>query len=213
MTKAKSAPAAAAHNEADQAQATPATPETTLGQDVAAFEATLPVKELLKEVAAFNHVDLINANTTGILVLFPYVPRTMAPGVEYPVMKGHLDTRNVKVPVSAFMKSTDEGRPYLSLSIGVTGQAHIGGAVFRQEVQSDLDGRWRFVPGKENERFGLIAKTEKVADHAYDTIFQLNFSGKRRLSGAGVPYIKGNVYPMRHDGAELEPAAAMAGCF
>ena len=195
-----------------QVNTTAAAPDQELDQAVSAFEASLAAKaSAVPDSDEVIFVDLINADTRGVLVLFPYEPTNPEPGKEYPVMKGNLDTRNVKVPVSAFMKKTDEGRYYLSLSIGRKGQEHIGGAIFRQEIQNPADGAWVFVPGKENERFGIVAKTVKVGEGDYQPVFELNFSGKRRLSGAGVPYIKGNIYPVR---VELEnPAAAMAGCF
>lgn len=157
-------------------------------------------------------VDLVDASTRGVLTLFPYTPRHVEPGKTYPAMTGHLDTRRVKIPVSAFAKRTEEGRDFLSLSIGPQGQAHIGGAMFRQEQQNPENGLWELAPGKENERFGLIGKTVQVpGTEDYDTVFELRFYGKRRLSGAGVPYIKAQVYPARKAGGEAE--GAMAGCF
>ncbi|MGY8573465.1 hypothetical protein L0936_19310 [Paracidovorax citrulli] len=157
-------------------------------------------------------VDLIDAHTRGVLVLFPYTPRNVEEGKIYPAMTGHLDTRRVKIPVSAFAKKTDEGRAFLSLAIGPRGQNHIGGAVFRQEEQNPRTGLWELTPGKENERHGVIGKTVQIeGTDQYETVFQLRFYGKRRLSGAGVPFIKAQVYPERKAGDEDEQA--MEGCF
>jgi hypothetical protein len=157
-------------------------------------------------------VDLIDANTRGVLTLFPYVPRIVEDGKTYPKMTGHLDTRRVKMPVSAFAKKTEEGREFLSLSIGPQGQNHIGGAVFRQEEQNQEDGLWELAPGKENDRYGVIGKTVQIeGTQDYETVFELRFYGKRRISSGGVPYIKAQVYPERKTGEDTEPA--MEGCF
>lgn len=156
-------------------------------------------------------VDLIDANTRGVLVLFPYNPRTVEAGKTYPAMTGHLDTKRVKIPVSAFAKVTEEGREFLSLAIGPQGQNHIGGAVFRQEEQNQSHGLWELAPGKENDRYGVIGKTQLIeGTEDYETVFELRFYGKRRISGAGVPFIKAQVYPERKAG---DAAEAMAGCF
>ena len=156
-------------------------------------------------------VDLIDANTRGVLVLFPYNPRNVEAGKTYPVMTGHLDTKRVKIPVSAFVKVTEEGREFLSLAIGPQGQNHIGGAVFRQEEQNQGNGLWELAPGKENDRYGVIGKTQLIeGTEDYETVFELRFYGKRRISGAGVPFIKAQVYPERKAG---DAAEAMAGCF
>jgi len=157
-------------------------------------------------------LSAINAETRGVLVLFPYAPQERKEGVMYPVMKGSLDTRDAKVRVSAFAHKTDEGREYLSLSIGSEGEDHIGGAVFRHESQNPLNGLWELAPGKENERFGAIAKSVPGAEPGtYDNLFQLRFYGKRKLSPTGVAYIKCNVYPERKEGAEA--LSAMKDCF
>lgn len=156
-------------------------------------------------------VDLIDANTRGVLTLFPYSPRNVEANKVYPVMTGHLDTKRVKIPVSAFAKKTEEGREFLSLSIGPQGQNHIGGAVFRQEEQNQTNGLWELAPGKENDRYGVIGKTVQIeGTEDYETVFELRFYGKRRLSGAGVPYIKAQVYPERKAG---DAENAMDGCF
>lgn len=156
-------------------------------------------------------VDLIDANTRGVLTLFPFRPRNVEAGKTYPVMTGHLDTKRVKIPVSAFAKKTEEGREFLSLSIGPQGQNHIGGAVFRQEEQNQSNGLWELAPGKENDRYGVIGKTVQIeGTEDYETVFELRFYGKRRLSGAGVPYIKAQVYPERKAG---DAEDTMDGCF
>lgn len=156
-------------------------------------------------------VDLIDADTRGVLTLFPYQPRNVAAGKTYPVMTGHLDTRRLKIAVSAFAKTSEEGREFLSLSIGPQGQDHIGGAVFRQEEQNQIDGLWELAPGKENDRYGVIGKTVHVPrTDGYQTVFELRFYGRRRLSSAGVPYIKAQVYPERKTGDVMH---AMEGCF
>lgn len=156
-------------------------------------------------------VDLIDASTRGVLTLFPYAPRNVEAGKAYPVMTGHLDTKRVKIPVSAFAKKTEEGREFLSLSIGPQGQNHIGGAVFRQEEQNQTNGLWELAPGKENDRYGVIGKTIQIdGTEDYETVFELRFYGKRRLSGAGVPYIKAQVYPERK---ATDAENAMDGCF
>ena len=157
-------------------------------------------------------LSLINADTRGVLVLFPYAPQEREEGKVYPVMKGSLDTRDAKVRVSAFAHKTDEGREYLSLSIGSAGDDHIGGALFRHELQNPLNGLLELAPGKENERFGAIAKSVPGAEPGtYDNLFQLRFRGKRKLSPTGVAYIKCNVYPERKEGADA--LAAMNECF
>lgn len=158
-------------------------------------------------------VDLIDANTRGVLTLFPFTPRNVEEGKMYPVMTGHLDTKRVKIPVSAFAKMTEEGRQFLSLAIGPKGQNHIGGAVFRQEEQNQDNGEWVLAPGKDNERHGVIGKTVLVeGTDEYETVFELRFYGRRKLSGTGVPYIKAQVYPeQRKPGTDA--ASAMAGCF
>lgn len=157
-------------------------------------------------------VDLIDAGTRGVLVLFPYEPRTRQEGKTYPVMTGQLETKRACIPVSAFAKKTEEGRSFLSLAIGPKDQIHIGGAVFRQEEQNQANGLWELTPGKENERHGVIAKTERIeGSDEYETVFQLRFYGKRRMSAAGVPYIKAQVYPERK--GDDTTAQAMEACF
>jgi hypothetical protein len=160
-----------------------------------------------------NPVDLINAETRGVLVLFPYKPLNPVEGTKYPVLKGHLDTKNVRCPVSVFTHVTEEGREYASLSIGVKAQEHIGGALFRHEVQNEINGAWELTPGKENLRFGQIAKSICIDEDKkeYEIIFQLQVSGLRKMSNGGVPFIKANVYPVRNKADEsLE---AMQACF
>jgi hypothetical protein len=172
------------------------------------------VTEAEKQFAQLDRVqlvDLIDTNTRGVLTLFPYRPRSVEAGKVYPAMTGHLDTKRVKIPVSAFAKKTEEGREFLSLSIGPQGQSHIGGAVFREEEQSQNNGLWELAPGKENDRHGVICKTvQKEGAEDYVTVFELRFYGKRRLSGAGVPYIKAQVYPERKAN---DAENAMDGCF
>lgn len=189
------------------------TPRTVAAADDA--EIARLVTEAERSFAQSNQahlVDRINADTRGVLTLFPYTPRNPEPGKTYPAMTGHLDTKNVKIPVSAFAKMTEEGREFLSLAIGPKGQNHIGGAVFRSEEQSEADGLWTLTPGKENDRHGVIAKTRLIdGTDEYETVFELRFYGRRRLSGAGVPFIKAKVYAERRDGEATE--ADMAGCF
>lgn len=158
--------------------------------------------------------DLVDANTRGVLTLFPFKPRTLEQGKTYPVMTGHIDTRRVKVPVAAFEHTTDEGRVYLSLSIGSKGQNHIGGAVFRQEEQNLENGKWELTPGKENDRWGVLNKQVPIAGpDKFETVFELRFYGKRLESKAGVFYIKAQVYPQRIDGAPGQDDAARKDCF
>jgi hypothetical protein len=155
----------------------------------------------MQERGQVHLADLIDANTRGVLTLFPFKPREMVAGKKYPVMSGHIDTKRVKVPVSAFEHTTDEGRKFLSLSIGVKDQNHIGGAVFREEVQNQTNGKWELTPGKENDRFGLLNKQVLIAGtEEYETVFELRFYGKRVESRAGVYYIKAQVYPERKEG-------------
>lgn len=181
----------------------------TPAQDPELERLVTEVERQSQQRAQVQVVDLINADTRGVLVLFPYTPRSVEAGKTYPVMTGHLDTRRVKIPVSAFAKMTDEGREFLSLSIGRKGQDHIGGAVFRQEEQNQTNGLWELAPGKENERHGVICKTVPIeGTDKYETVFELRFYGKRRLSDAGVPYLKAQVYPERRSGD-----GAMDGCF
>jgi hypothetical protein len=158
--------------------------------------------------------DLIDANTRGVLTLFPFKTREPVEGKTYPVMAGHIDTRRVKVPVAAFEHTTDEGRVYLSLSIGLKDQNHIGGAVFRQEEQNPQNGLWELTPGKENDRWGVLSKQIPVGgSDEYETIFELRFYGKRTESRAGVFYIKAQVYAERKDGVTLADGAAKNTCF
>lgn len=158
-------------------------------------------------------VNRINAETRGVLVLFPFSPRSVDEGKVYPVMTGHLDTKNVKVAVSAFARMTDEGREFLSLAIGPQGEAHIGGAVFRLEEQSPIDGKWLRTPGKELDRFGVISKQVKFeGSDEYETIYQLRFYGRARVTAAGVPYIKAKVYPERREASPAD-LDALDGCF
>ncbi len=155
----------------------------------------------------------INENTRGVLVLFPYTPKDgeAVQGKDYPVMTGHIDTRNAKIPVAAFSKMTDEGREFLSLSIGFINHEHIGGALFRQEQQDPGNGKWEVAPGKGNDRFGIIQKQVKDGEK-YQTVFELRFYGGRKLSRQNVPFIKAQIYPQRKEG---EPAndQVMEGCF
>lgn len=59
----------------------------------------------------------------------------------------------------------------------------------------------------------MIGKTVQIpGTEDYETVFELRFYGKRRLSGAGVPYIKAQVYPERKAGG-AEAEEAMNGCF
>lgn len=160
-----------------------------------------------------NAADLITADTRGVLVLFPYEPLNRREGIRYPVMKGHLDSKNVRCPASVFAHVTEEGRQYISLSLGVEGEEHIGGAMFRHEEQSPDNGLWELVPGKENLRFGQITKSVIVDKDTkkYDVVFQLQVNGKRKMSAGGVPFIKADVYPLREKADEsLE---AMKDCF
>lgn len=157
-------------------------------------------------------VDLINADTRGVLTLFPYAPRDVQEGKSYPALTGYLDTRRVKIPVSAFTKHTEAGRLFLSLSIGPKGQAHLGGALFRQEEQDAANGLWKLAPGKENDRYGVLGRTVKIdGSDEYQTLFELRCQGKRRLSRAGQPYIKAAVYPLRKAAAVEE--GALEACF
>jgi uncharacterized protein (DUF736 family) len=157
-------------------------------------------------------VSLIDAGTQGVLTLFPFTPREVEPGKTYPLMTGVLDTKRVKIQVSAFAKTSEEGRTFLSLSVGAPGQDHIGGALFRQEEQVEATGLWASTPGKESDRFGVIAKQVKnAALDDYETVFSLRVKGARRLSRGGVPYIKARVYPER--GAVPADGQAMSGCF
>lgn len=196
---------------------TNAQPGKAAPTDALAFDAEMDrlVTEAEKQFTRRDQVqlvDLIDANTRGVLTLFPYVPRTFEAGKTYPAMTGHLDTKRVKIPVSAFAKKSEEGREFLSLSIGPQGQNHIGGAVFRQEEQNPESGLWVPTPGKENERHGVIGKSVPIeGTNEYQTVFELRFYGKRRLSGAGVPYIKAQVYPERSHEVDVE--RAMVGCF
>jgi hypothetical protein len=158
--------------------------------------------------------DLIDTNTRGVLTLFPFKARAPAEGKTYPVMTGHIDTRRVKVPVSAFEHLSEEGRVYLSLSIGLKDQNHLGGAVFRQEEQNPDSGRWELTPGKENDRWGVLNKQIAVlGSDAYETVFELRFYGKRLESKAGVYYIKAQVYPERKDGVTAAGGEAKNDCF
>ena len=157
---------------------------------------------------------LVNENTRGVLVLFPYSPKdgAVGKGKEYPAMAGHIDTRNAKIPVAAFSKMTEEGREYLSLSIGFNGHEHISGAMFRQEQQDPSNSKWEMAPGKGNDRFGVISKQIKDGD-AYITVFELRFYGGRKLSRQNVPYIKAQIYPQRNEGEQPANDQAMEGCF
>jgi hypothetical protein len=164
--------------------------------------------------AQVHLADLIDANTRGVLTLFPFKPRELVQGKSYPVMTGHIDTRRAKVPVAAFEHMTEEGRVYLSLSVGLKEQNHIGGAVFRQEEQDPENGKWELTPGKENERWGSLNKQNAVVgSQEYETVFELRFYGKRLESKAGVYYIKAQVYPERKDGATAAGGAAKNDCF
>lgn len=173
--------------------------------------------QIAKDIAAQadaprSALSLINATTRGVLVLFPYSPKEREEGKVYPVMKGNLDTAAARVLVSAFEHMTDEGRKYLSLSIGSAGENHIGGVIFRKESQNPLDGLWEIAPGKENDRFGAISKTVPGAEPGtYDEVYRLRCSGKRKLSSTGVPFIRCDVYPDRNDRAET--LASMDVCF
>jgi hypothetical protein len=199
------------------AKTTKATP-TPIAKDDAAMEKLVGNFEKEMNQAGQVHLaDLIDANTRGVLTLFPFKPREMVEGKKYPVMSGHIDTKRVKVPVSAFEHMTDEGRKFLSLSIGLKGQNHIGGAVFREETQNLINGKWELTPGKENERPGVLKKQVAiVGTDEYETVFELRFYGKRVESNAGVYYIKAQVYPERKGGVVTQRKADEDfddGCF
>lgn len=157
---------------------------------------------------------LVNENTRGVLVLFPYLPKDGAAGKgkEYPVMAGHIDTRTAKIPVAAFSKMTEEGREYLSMSIGFNGHEHISGAMFRQEQKDPDNGKWEIAPGKGNDRFGTISRQIKEGE-AYITVLELRFYGVRKLSRQNVPYIKAQIYPQRKEGEQPANDHVMEGCF
>jgi hypothetical protein len=175
------------------------------------FEQGLAAKAVTAQADnGVNPLDLLDGNSRGVLVLFPWQPKTIEKDKEYPVMKGHIDTKQVKIKVSAFMKTTDEGRVYLNLSIGSKGQERIGGALFRYETQDQTNGKWVAVPGKDNERFGVIAKSIKIGEGEYADVFTLRFYGNRKLSDGNVPYIKAKIYPERKEG---QADADMSGCF
>lgn len=158
---------------------------------------------------------LINKDTRGVLVLFPYVPKAGATseGKTLPVMTGSIDTRDAKIPVAAFAKQTDEGREYLSLSIGFADHEHISGVMFRQEKQNPADGIWEVAPGKGNERFGLISKQTKNADETFTKVFELRFFGGRKLSRLNMPYIRAQIYPQQLGTVEGQGDEVMDGCF
>jgi hypothetical protein len=183
--------------------------------NAAAHAAGVDPAELIPQLAAEPgyHPVPIGPETRGKLVLFPFFPSRVEDGKKYPVMKGYLDTPSARVPVSAFNAMTEEGREFLSLSIGFQGCERVGGALFRAEVQDPANGRWNPVPGKVNDRFGLIQKTVKVGEDdfggVYETEWSLRFNGKRKLSAAQKPYIKLDVYPAR----QAVPASAVEGCF
>lgn len=194
-------------------KSTAASKRASQAQPGAAIEQSAPAVIEPSSADTDHLVNRINADTRGVLVLFPFTPRSIEEGKTYPVMTGHLDTKNVKVAVSAFVRKSEEGREFLSLAIGPQGQTHIGGALFRQEEQNPTNGKWERTPGKEMDRFGLISKQVKVAGtDEYETVYQLRFYGRARVTAAGVPYIKANVYPERR---ELSPAGFddMDGCF
>jgi len=171
--------------------------------------------ELIPQLAGTPGVHPIpmGPETRGKLVLFPYFPSRVEDGKKYPVMKGYLDTPSARIPVSAFNAMTEEGREFLSLAVGFQGCERVGGALFRAEVQDPSNGRWNPVPGKVNDRFGLIQKTVKTGEDefgaVYETEWSLRFNGKRKLSAANKPFIKLDVYPAR----QSAPASAVEGCF
>lgn len=168
----------------------------------------------MKDRSQVHLADLIDANTRGVLTLFPFKPREIVAGKKYPAMSGHINTKRAKVPVSAFEHKTEEGRKFLSLAIGVKDQNHIGGAVFRQEEQNMTNGKWELTPGKENDRFGVLNKQVLIeGTDKYETIFELRFYGKRVESKDGVFYIKAQVYPERKEGAAVASDESLNDCF
>jgi hypothetical protein len=189
------------------AKTTKTTPATVNADDKVMGSLVGNFEKEMQSRGQVHLADLIDANTRGVLTLFPFKAREMVAGKKYPVMSGHIDTKRVKVPVSAFEHMTDEGRTFLSLSIGVKDQNRIGGAVFRQEEQAPTGGKWEMTPGKENDRFGVLSKQVVIAGtDVYETIFELRFYGKRLESRAGVYYIKAQVYPERNEGVMAERA-------
>lgn len=196
------------------AKTTKATPVTPAPGKAVSDKPAGNFDEQLQDRQQVHLADLIDANTRGVLTLFPFKPRELVVGKTYPVMTGHIDTRRAKVPVAAFEHMTEEGRVYLSLSIGLKDQNHIGGAVFRQEEQNEENGKWELTPGKENDRWGVLKKQiPVVGSDEYETVFELRFYGKRMESKAGVFYIKAQVYPERKDGVAAAGGEAKNDCF
>ena len=191
---------------------TAATPVATPANDADMDKLVTDAERQFTQRDQAQIVDRIDATTRGVLTLFPFTPRNIEEGKTYPAMTGHLDTRRAKIPVSAFLKTSEEGRQFLSLSIGPKGQSHLGGAIFRQEEQNQANGLWELTPGKENERFGIVTKSVPIeGTEDYETVFSLRCYGKRKVSGAGVAYIKAEVYPERTDNGAAP--AALDDCF
>lgn len=180
-------------------------------QEIDREDAEVQAAATLPEVASDGRAlaNFINAQTSGTLVLFPFVPREREPGKVYPALKGYLDCADARVPVSAFEQRTELGRRYISLAIGERGEVRLGGVMFRAETQDPATGLWNAVPGKKHDRFGWLRKQRKVSEEeGYETIFELRITGSRRLSAAGRPYIRAGVRASKVHGGET-----MEACF
>jgi len=151
-------------------------------------------------------IEFIGENTQGTLTLVPARFGQREEGKVYPMMRGWLDTPLFRVPAAAFLKSTDEGREYLSISFGNKGDL-VYGCLFRVEEQDMTNGKWVAIPGKENDRTGLISKSiqvgEKDGKPLYEKIFELRMIGGIRKTRNGNHCIKVKVFSAKQNNERL----------
>ena len=146
---------------------------------------------------------MMNPSTAARFALFTRKPKdTDEVGKEYPLMFGAIENKEFKINVSAFKRTNDAGKDYLSLSIANEGDAQVfGGMLFKSDKK-----------GKEGEYFGFINETyvdvvdgKKVYSHSE---WQSSINAKVTTAEPGAKvskYIGGNIRPSNKRPAPVTP--------
>lgn len=167
--------------------------------NVQALNTTSETKTL-----ADRMIEFIDEGTSGTLTLTPARFGVRDANKEYPTMSGWFDTPNFRISAAGFVKKTEEGREYLSISFGGKNEDRFYGCIFRDEVQDLNTGLWATKFGKENDRHGLIRKNEEAGKDPegktiYKTLFELRMAGGVRRTRNGNLCLKLKVYSVKND--------------
>jgi hypothetical protein len=147
--------------------------------------------------AAVNTGDFTDAR----FVLFNNTPEDREEGKVYPIMRGAIEAKDLKIDVGAFQETSKNDVAYLSLSIGSNDQEKIYGRFHRDTKV-----------GKEGHYYGYIEKAietgvDSDGKKVYEVLWTLAIDAKRTQSDSGVKYIGGKVYTK---GSKKVAAAAQA---